>query len=207
MTIRRKLFGVHPTIGSGYNNLCLVYDKAGQRGKALEYALKGLQIKKAFVKQPSNTVLVSLLNVALFTHTETGNVEKALGYLNEAYEIRRALGLQHSLTGIIEDYRGDMLLYSERWQEASESFSKTVHWYRLTEVSPRLIAESLYKWGVALKNQGLYDEAHRKLMESYQMSSDLMAEGHNESRDSKNLGDAKKELENLKRIRIEETRR
>ncbi|XP_072023712.1 uncharacterized protein [Amphiura filiformis] len=68
MEVRKQLFGLHPSIGAGYNNLCLVYDRAGQRGKALEYAKKGLQIKRIFVKQPSNTVLVSLLNVALFTH-------------------------------------------------------------------------------------------------------------------------------------------
>ncbi len=207
MKIRKQLFGLHPAIGSGYNNICEVYGKAGECGKALKYALKGLQIKKTFVKQPSNVVLMSLLNVALFTHTETGNVEKALGYLDEAYGIRRALGLQHPLTGAIEDYRGEVLLHFKRWREAENCFSEAVHWFRLTEVSPRTVAEALHKWGVALKNQGLYDEAHRKLMESYQMSSELMAEGHNKGKDSKNLGDTIKELEDLKRIRIEESRR
>ncbi|XP_072039853.1 uncharacterized protein [Amphiura filiformis] len=207
MEVRKELFGLHPTIGEGYNNLCLVYDRAGQREKALEYAKKGLETKRIFVKQPSNIMLVSLLNVALFTHTIEGDSDKSLDCLNEAYKIRKALGLKQYLTGVIEHYRGDMLMHSERWQEAANSYSEAVHWYRVTEVSSRTITDALHRWGVVLKHLGCYDEAHQRLMESYQISSDLMAEGHSKTKDSKNLEETVKELDDLKRIRIEESRR
>ena len=198
--IRKKQFGLHPSIGAAYNNLCLVYDRAGQRDKAVEYAKKGLHIKKLLVKQPSNTVLVSLLNVALFTHTYIGDVDRSLMYLDEAFEIRKSLGLKHELTGVIEVYRGDMQIHSKRWSDAVESFSRAVYWYRETEVGPQKVAEALHKCGVALKHLGRLQEAKAKLQESLGITKTFMVGGQAVGENNKNLEATIRELEDLKKI-------
>ena len=122
------------------------------------------------VTKTSNIVLVSHTNMAHMTFRYDGNAGRGFTLLDEAYEIRRELGLNHSLsafTHMYHVYRGDMQLDLERYERAAESFVIAVQILeREKGLRLRESSESLRKWDVALKNLGKFEEAERCLNRS-----------------------------------------
>ena len=202
LNVRRKLYGFHPTLGQGYNNLCLVYDRMHDYKKAKDYARKGLTVKKMLVTKTSNTVLVSLLNMAHMTFRYDGNSGRGFSLLDEAYEIRRELGLNHSLSAFIHMYRGDMQLDLERYERAAESFAIAVQIFeREKGLRPRELSESFRKWGVALKNQGKFEEAERCLNRSLKIIQKVDKESGDSCHGSLDVEGLKETLRELRDVK------
>lgn len=75
----------HPSIGALFNNMGLMYDQKGEVEKAIEYFLKGLDIKKKN-KAPDLSILASLNNVACVS-CGLKRFGEAHKYLDEAEEL------------------------------------------------------------------------------------------------------------------------
>ena len=71
------IYGFHPTLGSCYNNISEAYEMSGDFQQALESARIGMNIKKHFIKDPSNAVIDSLITVARLT-MKTGKDKNSL---------------------------------------------------------------------------------------------------------------------------------
>ena len=197
LRIRKQLYGLHPTLGQGYNNLCEIYDRAGNYKKAQEYCRKGLHLKSMVVKRNSDTVLKSLLNLSDMTYKYDGNASKALRLLDEAYSIREVLGLNHLSTSLIWMNRGNLYLDLEKYPDASDCFSKAVDGFSKTGGHPREIAKALIKWGIAVKKTGNLLEAEERLHRSLKVMKKLAEDTGVPEEEEENFKDALRELSEI----------
>ena len=200
LRIRERLYGLHPSLGQGYNNLCVIYERAGNYKKAQEYCRKGLHIKSTLVTRNSDTVLKSLLNLSHMTYTYDGNASKALRLLDEAYSIREVLGLNHPSTSLIWMYRGNLYLNLENYTDASDCFSKAVDCFLKTGGHPRMHAEALIKWGIALKEARKLIEAEQRLRQSLKVMKKLAEDTGTPEEEEENFKDALRELNEIREL-------
>ena len=177
LSIRRTVFGLHPTLGTVYNNLSDAHRDMQDHEKARKNAQKSLTIKRMFISSNTNTMVISLLSTAYAIFKSGGNATRALSLMDEAYHIREQMGLKHYLTTMIHIKRGHVLLSLEQFHRAAESFEKAVSMLQQDEgMRPRHMAKALRMWGVALKNLGRLEEADQRLNKSLKIIDKLTKE-------------------------------
>ena len=198
LRIRERLYGLHPTLGQGYNNICEAYERAGNYKKAQECCRKGLHLKSMLVTRNSETVLKSLLNLSDMTYKYDGNASKALRLLDEAYDIRKVLGLNHPSTSLIWISRGNIYHNLENYHQASSCLSKAVDGLLKTGGHPRMLSEALIKWGIALKKTGNLIEAEQRLRWSLKVTQKLAEDGDIPEEEEDTFKDALWELSEIR---------
>ncbi|XP_071963323.1 uncharacterized protein [Antedon mediterranea] len=151
LKMRRKIWDDHPLIGGTYNNMSLAYIRMGDQNKALEYGQKGLDTKMRFKREPANDIIVSLNNVAINTCIYEDNPKKAHRLLDQSFEMRELLGLNHVDTALIAMNRGRVYEYQENYSEAMVCYQRAVD-----------IRENLQYWHKSTANS-LFNLASLKL--------------------------------------------
>ena len=190
---------MHPSLGSGYNNLCLVYEQKHDYNMAQEYARKGLGVKRMMVAHNSNTLVLSLINMARMTFKYNGSTRRSLSLLDEAYGIRAEMGVVHHLTADVHMHRGAMQLHLEQFERAANSFANAVRIFEQEKgLRQRQMAKAWHNWGVALKNLGRLEEAEHRLSKSIRVTEKVAKDNDLRSEDEENLRDALRELRDVK---------
>lgn len=121
-----KLQGAdHPAVGATLNNIGLMYDQRGDTELALDFFLKGLEIKKKS-KAPDLSIMASMNNVARH-YAELGMTDKARAMLDEVEEV---LGRQPVIPGdpvaYMYDTRGTVFKKEGRLEDARAMLEKSV---------------------------------------------------------------------------------
>ncbi|XP_072020165.1 uncharacterized protein [Amphiura filiformis] len=128
LQMKRELWGEnHPSVGSGYNGLSLMYEKTGESNKAAHFCFLGLKVRRKLLKEePSIGVIVSLNNSARHLSLLKGEHQRALDLLDEAYRMREKLGINHRDTSLIFNNRGKVYSWMGDWKNAMINFAKAV---------------------------------------------------------------------------------
>ena len=196
----RKLFGLHPTLATVYNNLGDAYRVTNDLDNAAQYLRRSLAIERMFIAHNTNTTAVSLVNNARVILQSGGNLTRALYLLDEAYDIRVHVGLKHFTTAMIHTHRGSVQLSLEQFGRAAESFDNAVTILQQLEkgTRPRQMAKALQLWGVALKNLGSLEQAEQRLTMSLKISKKVAKDNDTPCEKEDGVKDALRELGEVK---------
>ncbi|XP_052817045.1 uncharacterized protein LOC128243355 [Mya arenaria] len=164
-----KLQGrVSPNVGNSINRMGLLYDQKGDRVKALELFLEGLDIKRK-CKAAQISVVYSLSNVANSLNG-MGKFAEAHAHVDEAFDILHNQKVP-MLDGISLMYntRGKIFAKEEKWGDACFSFSKTVEISRNIEQKSYIFMKRLVNLAEVQEKKGLYKESLKTAKEALQL--------------------------------------
>ena len=194
--ILRRLDGISVLLGVGYNNSGNSYRHMGDYENATECLRKAVNMMR-MLSGRNPAMVGSLVNYALVSNH--GNPTRALSLLDEAYDIRAQIGLNHHYTALIQRDRGRVQLSLEQFHRAAESFEEAVDIMQQEEgLYPVAMASALRLWGIALKKLGRLEEAEQQLTKSLKISQKVAKDNNMPNVMDEMIKDALRELGEVK---------
>ncbi|XP_070532452.1 uncharacterized protein [Ptychodera flava] len=173
--MKGDVFGDHPVLGGAQNGLGLYYNQIGDGETAFLHFKRGLATKKRFNKNPTNDVVISLNNVAM-EYSKRGDSQKALGMLEEAYQMRKVMGLDHHDTSLIYNNRGKVYARIKDHTNSEECFKSALQIRRRRLKEHASTAGTLQQLGEVLLQANKLQEARETFTEAVEMRKKVLAQ-------------------------------
>ncbi|XP_006818943.1 uncharacterized protein LOC102805089 [Saccoglossus kowalevskii] len=203
LSMRGKLFGDHPIMGGMQNGLGLYYNQLGNTEKAFHYFKLSLRTKKRFNKKPANDIVISLNNVAM-EYSKRGNTKKALELLDEAYEMRRKMGVDHHDMSLIYNNRAKVYSRIADLENAEVNFKKSLEIRKKRMGEHTSTASTMHLLGEVMLRAGKLQKAKVNFREAVELRRKVLAQQPQNDGVAESLGyltEACIQLKNYKKAR------
>ncbi|XP_077986970.1 uncharacterized protein LOC144441285 [Glandiceps talaboti] len=166
--MKAAVFGDHPAIGGTQNSIGLYYNQLGDGDSAFRYFKLALETKRRFNKKPANDLVISLNNVAM-EYSKRGYTERALRMLDEAFQMRKSLGLEHHDTSLIFNNRAKVYASVMEYDKSEECFRTALQIRRMRMGVHTSTAGTLQQLGEVLLKAGKLQQAREAFTEAVDM--------------------------------------
>ncbi|XP_006818944.1 uncharacterized protein LOC100369926 [Saccoglossus kowalevskii] len=173
-SMRGDLLGDHPIMGGLQNNLGIYYNKVGNSEKAFHYFKLSLRTKKRFNKKPANDIIYSLTNVAL-EYSKRQDMEKALELLDEAYEMRCKMGMDHPDMALIYNTKAKVYARGSDLENAELYYKKTLEIRQKLMGKHTSVGDTMNMLGKVMLRAGKFQEAKKMFSNALEFRRKVLA--------------------------------